>query len=139
MKVSSCTYNVNIICLKIIQALLDARVHGLGASPAIVALLNRLAAHVAHAVLGREDHLSPATSLLDPLADPLLALTGLVSIGGIDEVAAQVVEGIEESECRFLRAFSHKAHPGVTEAFIVELMVSRVCQDDTGKPKTLAI
>ena len=110
------TYNVNVIGLEVLQALLNTRMHGLGTSPAIVAFLDRLAGHGAHAVLGGEDHLSAAARLFDPFANLLLALAGLVSIGGINEVSAKLVEGIEKSECRLLGALAHQASPGVTES-----------------------
>ncbi len=53
--------------------------------------------HAAEGVLGRNNHLVTPSMLLHPLDDPLLALATLVHVGGIDAVAAEVVEVVSDS------------------------------------------
>lgn len=51
--------------------------------------------------------------LLKPFADPFLALAALIGVGGVDEVAAEVVECIEEIECSFFSALAEYFLPVV--------------------------
>jgi hypothetical protein len=66
--------------------------HALRSSPTEIALLYRLLEHIWLGILCRNDHLLPTASLLQPFADPLLALAALLGAGSIDEVAAEVVK-----------------------------------------------
>jgi hypothetical protein len=83
--------------------------------PAVVTLLNRVTSFRTHRVLGGNHHLRATAGFLDPLANPLLAFAALVGVGGVDKVAAEIVEGVQELEGRLLRAFAHKRRPGVAE------------------------
>ena len=49
--------------------------------------------------LGSEDDEVAVSSLLHPLADPFFGLLVLVIVGGVDEVAAGVVVGVQQLYC----------------------------------------
>jgi hypothetical protein len=72
---------------------------------------------IAEGVLGRNDHLVPALSPLHLFADPLLALTALIHVGGIDEVAAEVVKGVQELKRGLLGALAHHPLPVGAQTF----------------------
>lgn len=85
--------------------------HALGARPAKIALLNGLSKLVSHRVFCGDDHLVPAARLVKPLADPFLALATVVRISSVDEIAAQVVECVEELEGAFFGEFAKSGLP----------------------------
>lgn len=90
--------------------------HALRASATKVALLHGPTHHGVHGVLGGNDHLGAAACLLHPLPDPLLALPALVDVGRVDEVATEVVIGVEELKALLLGAFTHHPPPGGAQA-----------------------
>lgn len=109
-------YQIDVVRPESLQASLNGHMHALRTGPTKVALLHGSAGHIAKGVLGRNDHLIPASSLLQPFADPLLALTALIDIGRIDEVAAEVVKRVQELKCILLGALAKLGSPVVAQA-----------------------
>ena len=64
-------------------------------------------AAVASSVFGGNDHLVAVSLLLHPFADPLFGFFALVCVCSIDEVTAEIEEGVENLETGGLVAFSH--------------------------------
>ena len=87
--------------------------------------------------LGRNDHLVADAALLHPLADECLRGLVLVVVGGVDEVSACFVEGVEQLEAALL---VHRAHadlvPLVADAHSAEAQRRDM---DTGKQRELAM
>lgn len=83
--------------------------HALCTGPTKVALLQWLIDHITNGVLARNDRLVPAPGLLHSFAYPLLALTALIHVGGIDEIATEVVKRVQELKRGLLGALAH--HP----------------------------
>lgn len=109
-------YHINVVRLELLQTRLDSKVQTLGPSAAIIALLHRATGHIAQHILGANDHLIAATTLLQPFADPFLALAALVDIGCIDEVASQLIERVQVLKCAFLSKFAELGTPVAAEA-----------------------
>ena len=65
--------------------------------------------------LGRDDHLVPTVARGQPLPEPLLRFPVLVAVGGIYEVAAEGLEGVEDGEGRLFAAFAHPGLVGLAE------------------------
>lgn len=118
--------DIDVISAQVLQALGNGKVHALGTSAAEVALLDRLSGLGAQRVLCRDDHLIATARGLEPLADELLALAALVRIGGVDEVTAEVVVGVEQLEGIFLCALSHHGTPCSAQACAVSVMLSKI-------------
>jgi hypothetical protein len=59
-----------------------------------IALLHWLSEFVAHGIFGRYNHLISASSLLKPLPNPFFTLAAVVGVGSVNEIAAQVIEGV---------------------------------------------
>lgn len=72
--------------LKALQTVVDSHTHTLSAHATVVALLHGLTEDRAQCLLGCEHDLRPSACLLQPLTDPLFALSKLVHIGGVDEI-----------------------------------------------------
>ena len=91
------------------------------------------------AYLGRDDHLVTDPPLFHPLADELLRGLVLVAVGGVDEVAALVVEGVEELEAGLL---VHRAKanllPLVSDAHSTETERGDVDASEGGELAVLA-
>lgn len=64
-------------------------------------------AAVSGGVFGGNDHLVAVSFLLHPFANPLFGLFALVCVCSIDEVTAEIEEGVENLETGGLVAFSH--------------------------------
>jgi len=65
--------------------------------------------------LSRQDNLVAVAAFGHPLADPALRLAELVHVGRVDEIAALLVESVEDGEGGGLGAFAHEGRPGVAE------------------------
>jgi hypothetical protein len=85
-------YQVNVVSLEFLQTRFNGEMHALRTGPSEVALLYWLLEHIWLGILCRNDHLLPTASLLQPFSNPLFALAALIGVGGIDEVAAEVVK-----------------------------------------------
>lgn len=79
-------------------------------------IASKIASHLAPELgraseLGSQNNLISIATLRHPLANPLLGLAELVQVGRVDEVAALLMEVIEDSKSCLLVALAHERRP----------------------------
>ena len=113
--------NVDIICSQLLQAGSDGSVKALGRVSGKAGMQDALLVDAETvAVLGRDDHFLAAAAGLQPLSNPALRVAALVVVGRIDKVAAVLLEVVEHSESRILRAFAKDVVPRCRLARLAE-------------------
>jgi len=68
-------------------------------------------AAVSSGVFGGDNHLIAVSFLLHPFANPFFGFLALVCVGGIDEVTAEIEEGVEDLKTCGLITLAHKIFP----------------------------
>ena len=103
--------NVQVVGLEFLQAVAEGDVQGFGAVAGEVAVDDVVVAPVvgvAGGEFGGDDHLVAQAAGGHPLADPLFGLLILVVVGGVDEVAALLVEVVEKGEGLVFADWAHE-------------------------------
>lgn len=106
---------INVGRLQVLQASLDGNPQALGVITLVVGF-DVLLELEAGGVLGSNDHLIAVPAFGHPLTDPGLTLPGLVVVGGVEKVAAGLVEMVEDSMALLLVALAHRFLPVLTES-----------------------
>jgi hypothetical protein len=108
--------DIDVRGLQLLERVLDRDAEGFGAVASKVRLdLFLLVFSIGAGELGGNDHLVTAITCGQPLAEPLLGLAVLVAICGIDEIAAETFEGVEDLEGGFFGTFTHALLVGVAK------------------------
>jgi hypothetical protein len=107
--------HIDIARPKLLQAFLDTKVERFRVVARVIAV-HRIwlgGSGITSGELRCHHHLVPHAVLFHPLANIFLALLILVIIAGVDEVAALIVEVVQDLEHGLFRTFTHETLPGL--------------------------
>ena len=75
---------------------------------------------VTHGILCSDDELVSDTAAGCPFTEPSLALFSLIEIGSIDEVAAMLIESVEDLKSRVFFTLLHATGPSLAKVHSAE-------------------